>query len=164
MGDTGRVVALAPDEAEAERTRAELAVRGIHAEVLHAGAGTYRLEDDTLREHVVASERGALIGLFAGGLIGVAVVLLVPAVREWDVVFQLLLIAGIALQGTMPAIMWRMGRSDRYDDDPASTRDLDPDDWIVVVHDPHDALPARHVMEGRQLVFLDDEAPLQPIA
>jgi hypothetical protein len=32
----------------------------------------------------------------------------------------------------MPAIMWRMGRSDRYDD-PASTRDLDPDDWLVVV-------------------------------
>jgi len=56
MGDAGRVVALASEEAEAERTRAELAVRGIHAEMLHADAGTYELEDDTLREHVVASE------------------------------------------------------------------------------------------------------------
>jgi len=163
MGDAGRVVALAPDEAEAERTREELAFRGIRAEVLHAGAGTYELEDDTLREHVVASERGALVGFLAGGLVGVAVVLLVPAVREWDAVFQLLLIAGIALQGTMPAIMWRMGRSDRYDDDPALTRDLDPDDWLVVVHDPHEALRARHVMESQQLVFLHDEEPLHPV-
>ena len=163
MGDVGRVVALAPDEAEAERTRAELAFRGIHAEVLHADAETYQLEDGTLREHVVASERGDLIGLLAGGLLGVAVVLAVPAVRAWWPVFQLLLIAGIALQGTMPAIMWRMGRSDRYDDDPASTRDLDPDDWLVVVHDPHNAARAHHLLERQRLVFLDED-PRQPIA
>jgi hypothetical protein len=64
MRDVGRVVAMAPDAAEAEQTRADLAFRGIHAEVLHARPGT------------------------------------------------------------MPAIMWRMGLSDRYDDDPTSTRDL----------------------------------------
>jgi hypothetical protein len=164
MRDIGRVVALAPSEAEAELTRADLAFRGIRAEVLHAGAGTYVLEDETLREHVDASERGILIGLLAGGLVGLAVVLLVPAVRTWDPVFQLLLIAGIALQGTMPAIMWRLGRSDRYDDDPVSTRDLDPDDWLVVVRNPHDAVRAHHVVQRHRLMFLDDEEPLQPIA
>jgi hypothetical protein len=63
----------------------------------------------------------------------------------------------------MPAIMWRMGRSDGYDDDPASTRDLDPDDWLVVVRDPHDAARAHHVVERHRLVFLADEEPLQPI-
>ncbi|MFP4635975.1 MAG: hypothetical protein ACLFRD_08940 [Nitriliruptoraceae bacterium] len=71
-------------------------------------------------------------------------VLLVPAVRGWVPVFQLLLIAGIALQGTMPAITWRLGRSDRYDDDPASMLDLNPGDWLVVVRDPHDAVRAHH--------------------
>lgn len=164
MRDVGRVVALAPSEAEAESTRADLAFRGIRAEVVHAGAGTYVLDDGTLREHVNATERGLLIGLLTGGLVGLSVVLLVPAVRDWDPVFQLLLIAGIALQGTMPAIMWRLGRSERYDDDPTSTRDLDPDDWLVVVRNPHDAAPARQVIERHHLAVLDDEEPLQPIS
>lgn len=164
MRDIGRVVALAPDEAEAELTRADLAFRGIQAEVLHAGAGTYVLEDETLREHVDATERGLLIGLLAGGLVGLGVVLLVPAVRAWDTVFQLLLIVGIALQGTMPAIMWRLGRADRFDDDPASTRALDPDDWLVVVRDPHEAVRARHIVERHRLVLLDDDAPLRTTA
>jgi hypothetical protein len=56
MRDVGRVVAVAPDEAETERTRADLTFRGIHAEVFHAGSGTYQPEDETLREHVAASE------------------------------------------------------------------------------------------------------------
>lgn len=164
MRDIGRVVALAPDEAEAELTRADLASRGIQAEMFHAGAGTYALEDETLREHVDAAERGILIGLLAGGLVGLGVVLLVPAMRAWDTVFQVLLIAGIALQGTMPVIMWRLGRSDRYNDDPASTRDLDPNDWLVVVRDPHEAVRAHHVVERHRLVFLDNEEPLEPVA
>jgi hypothetical protein len=164
MRDIGRVVALAPNEAEAELTRAKLAFRGIQAEVVHAGAGSYVLEDETLREHVDATVRGILVGLLAGGLVGLAVVIFVPAVREWDPLYQLLLIAGIALQGTMPVIMWRLGGSDRYDDDPASTRDLDPNDWLVVVRDPHDAFRAHHVVERHPLVFLDDEEPLQPLA
>jgi hypothetical protein len=162
--DIGRVVALAPNATEAESTRADLAFRGIRAEVLHAGAGSYALEDETLREHVDATQRGILLGLLAGALVGLAVVLTVPAVRAWDPVLQFLLIAGLALQGTMPAIMWRLGRSDRYDDDPATVRDLDPDDWLVVVHDPHDAVRAHHVLERHPLVFLDDEEPLLPAA
>lgn len=164
MRDIGRVVALAPDEAEAERTRAHLAFRGIQAEVRHAGDGTYELEDETFREHLYASRRGILVGVLVGGLVGLAVVLLVPAVREWDATFRLLLIAGLALQGTMPAIMWRMGRSDPYDDDPASTRALGTDDWLVVVHDDHDASRAHHIIERHRLVFLDDDVPLPPVA
>ncbi|MFP4635741.1 MAG: hypothetical protein ACLFRD_07770 [Nitriliruptoraceae bacterium] len=164
MRDIGRVVALAPDEAQAEQTRADLAFRDIQAEVFHAGAGTYVVEDDTLREHVHATERGVLMGLLVGGLFGLGVVLLVPAVRAWDTVFQILLIAGIALQGTMPAIMWRLGRTDRYDDDPASTRELDPDDWLVVVRDPHDAARARHIVDRHGLVLLDDEEPVRTAA
>ena len=62
--------------------------------MIHAGAGSYVLEDETLREHVDATERGVLVGLLAGALVGLAVVLFVPAVRAWDPVFQLLLIAG----------------------------------------------------------------------
>jgi hypothetical protein len=162
MRDIGRVVALAPNGPEAEATRAELAVRGIRAEVHHARAGSYVVADETLREHFAATRRGILLGLFAGILVGLAVVLLVPDVRAWDPVFQLLLVAGIALQGTMPAIMWRLGRSDHYDDDPALVRDLDLDDWLVVVHDPHEALRAHHVLEQHPLVFLDDEEPLLP--
>jgi hypothetical protein len=100
----------------------------------------------------------------AGALVGLAVVLLVSVVRAWDPVLQLLLVAGISLQGTMPATMWRLGRSDRYDDDPVAVRDLDPDDWLVVVRDPHDAVRAHHVLERHPLVFLDDEEPLLPIA
>ncbi|TVR29322.1 MAG: hypothetical protein EA388_15665 [Nitriliruptor sp.] len=162
MRDIGRVVALAPNRTEAESTRADLAFRSIRAEVLHAGAGSYVLEDETLREDVDATQRGILLGLLAGALVGLAVVLLVPAVRGWDPVFQLLLVAGFALQGTMPAIMWRLGRGDRYDDDPVTVRDLDPDDWLVVVHDPHDAVRAHHVVERHSLVFLEDEEPLLP--
>jgi hypothetical protein len=164
MRDIGRVVALAPNHEEAELTRADLAVRGIEAEVLVADAGTYVLEDETLREHVDATRRGIMIGLLTGALVGLAVVLLVPAVRAWDAVFQLLLVAGIALQGTMPVIMWRLGRSDRYDDDPAATLDLNPNDWVVVVRNPHDAALAHHVIERHRLVVLDDEAPLRPSA
>jgi hypothetical protein len=164
MRDIGRVVALAPNGSEAEATRADLAFRGIRAEVLHAGAGSYALEDETLRERVYATQRGILVGLLGGAMVGLAVILLVPAVRAWDPVFQLLLVAGLALQGTMPAIMWRLGRSDRYDDDPATVRELDPDDWLVVVHDPHDAVRAHHVLEQHPLVFLDDEDPLLPAA
>ncbi|MFP4635974.1 MAG: hypothetical protein ACLFRD_08935 [Nitriliruptoraceae bacterium] len=51
-------VALAPDEAEALRMRADLAFRGVEAEVHHARTGSYELEGETLREHVGASERG----------------------------------------------------------------------------------------------------------
>lgn len=164
MRDIGRVVALAPNGTEAESARADLAFRGIRAELLHAGAGSYALEDETLREHVDATQRGILVGLLAGALVGLVAVLLVPAVRAWDPVFQLLLVAGIALQGTMPAIMWRLGCSDRYDDDPVTVRDLVPDDWLVVVRDPHDALRAHHVLDRHPLVFLDDEEPLLPAA
>lgn len=164
MRDIGRVVALAPNGTEVESARADLAFRGIRAEVLHAGAGSYALEDETLREHVNATQRGILVGLLAGALVGLVVILLVPAVRAWDPVFQLLMVGGIALQGTMPAIMWRLGRSDRYNDDPATVRDLVPDDWLVVVRDPHDAVRAHHVLEQHPLVFLDDEEPLLPAA
>lgn len=163
MRDVGRVVALAPDAAEAEQTRADLAVRGIPAEVQHAEAGTYVLEDETLREDLDETGRGIVLGLLAGVLVGLAVVLLVPAVRGWDTAYQLLLVAGIALQGTMPAIMWRLGRGEHLDDDPAVTRDVAPDDWLVVVRSPHDALRARHVAERHRLVILDDEEPLQPV-
>jgi hypothetical protein len=162
MRDIGRVVALAPNAAEAESAREDLAVRGIRAEVLHAGVGSYPLEDESLREHVAATRRGILLGLLAGALVGLAVVLLVPAARAWDPVFQFLLVVGIALQGTMPAIMWRLGRSDRYDDDPALVREAGADDLLVLVHDPHDAVRAHHILERHPLVFLDDGAPVGP--
>lgn len=45
--------------------------------------------------------------MLAGGLVGAEVVLAVLAVRAREPVSQLLLIAGIALQGAMPAIMSR---------------------------------------------------------
>jgi hypothetical protein len=41
--------------------------------------------------------------------------------------------------------------------DPAEVRDLAPDDWLVVVRDPHDVVRAHHVLEQHPLVFLDDE-------
>lgn len=162
MRDIGRVVAVAPNEEVAESTREDLAFRGIRSQLHHAKSGSYPVEDETLRDDISATRRGMLVGLLVGALVGLAVVLLVPAVRDWDPVFQVLVVAGIALQGTMPAIMWRLGRSDRYDDDPAAVRALSPDDWLVVVRDPHEAVRAHHVIERHTLVFLDDEEPVLP--
>ena len=161
MGDVGRVVAVVPDEEEAERTRADLSFHGIGAEVHRPDPGTYMVEDGSLRQHAEAARIGILVGFLLGGLVGLVVVLAVPAVREWPLVFRLLLIGGLALQGTMPAIMWRMGQVDRYDDDPEAAVDLAADDWLVIVRDPHDASRAHRIVENHQATFLTDEEPLE---
>ncbi|HSK25085.1 MAG TPA: hypothetical protein VK906_18005 [Egicoccus sp.] len=159
MRDIGRVVALAPDRDVADETRADLAVHGIPAEVVHAREGSYDLEDETLREHVLAGATGILIGLLAGLALGLVVVFSLPDVRAWDTTVRLLVVAGMGLLGTMPAMMWQMGRRDHDDDDPATTREVTATDWLVIVHEAHDAPRARRVAQRHGLVLLDDEEP-----
>lgn len=155
MRDITRVVALAHDGTQIERAREDLSLRGIRAHLRHPADGTYVLADETLRADVDAGERGILLGLLIGAAVGLAVVLAVPAVRAWDLTWQLLLIAGVAVQGTIPAIMWRVGRSDR-DDPPVVTRHLDSSDWVLVVDDPEDTARAHRVVREHGLAVLDD--------
>lgn len=159
MRDIGRVVALAPDRTSADETRSDLAIHGIPAEVIHARDGSYDLEDEALREQILAGASGILIGLLAGLALGLVVVFALPGVRAWDTTVRVLVVAGLGLLGTMPAMMWQMGRRDHGDDDPATTRELSATDWLVVVHEAHEAPRARRVAQRHGLILLDDEEP-----
>lgn len=60
----------------------------------------------------------------------------------------------------MPAVMWRMGRVEHFDDDPALRRRLDRLDQIVVTRGVHKEPRAHHVMERHGVVFLDGDRPV----
>jgi hypothetical protein len=161
MHEAGRVVAVVPAGDTGAAIIADLAFVGIRAELVEPLPGDYQVEDESLREHVAGVEQGLFLGLGLGALVGLVVVLAVGATRDLSWVTQLLLVAGIALQGTIPAAMWRMGRTDRYDDDPDTTRHLGAQDRLVILHAPHDEGRARHVLERHDVVFLTDEQPRQ---
>lgn len=159
MRDIGRVVAVTPNRNDAEETVADLRFHGVHADVRSAGAGSYGVEDETFREQVRAAAAGLVLGMFAGAGLALLVVFTVPAVGDWGALYKVVLVAGLGLLGTVPAMMWRMGRRDRGDDDPATIREVTAADWLVVVHEPHDAPLARHVVARHDLLLLDDEEP-----
>jgi hypothetical protein len=164
MRTVGHVVALVPDEVAAESVTADLSHHGIRAEILPPEPGVYPVEDQSFRDHLRGAGQGLLIGAVLGAIFGLFIVLMVPAARDLGLVAKVLLIGGIAIQGTMPAMMWRMGRADHYDDDPAEVRVPESPERLVVVDDePHEPL-AHRVIEHHSGVFLDADRPIEPAA
>jgi hypothetical protein len=147
MDGSGRVVALVHDHEEAVAAREDLARGGIAADVVHPEPGTYVIQDESFGQHVRAARRGGVIGLALGALVGLVLALAVPAVRELGWTVQLVLVYGVALQATMPAVMWGMGRVAHYDDDPLESFEVQPSDDVVLVHAARFEPRSRRVIE-----------------
>jgi hypothetical protein len=160
MREPGRVVAVLPGVEDLGPVRDALTCCGVHAEVRTPTPGRYLLEDETLHEEVGAGRRGLVVGFLVAAVVGVVVVTAIPAVRELSPLVRLLLVVGIGLQGTLPAILWRMGRVTRLDDDPVAFRELDADDHLVVVEAIHEEPRVRHALERHGAVFLAADEPL----
>lgn len=160
MHRVGHVVAVAPHRGEMDAPLAGLAIAGVHSEVVEPEPGVYELEDESFPRRVRGGRQGLPIGLLLGALVGLTVVVLVPAARGLPGAARLLLAGGIALQGTMPAVMWRIGRLDHYHDDPELTREVTADDRLVIVDDEHNEARARRVLERHHAAFLIDEHPV----
>ena len=159
MHRVGHVVAIAPDPNHVDELVAELAQADLLVAVEEPRPGEYELEDESLHEHLQAAERGVFVGIGVGAVVGLAVVLAVGAFADLSATARWLLIGGIALQGVVPAIMWRMGQADHMDNDPAETRVLGPQDRLIVVDALHDERRARAILERHGAVFLTHEPP-----
>lgn len=162
--EAGEIVALVPDAAEAEATRTDLSVHGIHAEVVAPQPGTYEDQDESFHEEVHGGGRGLVRGAVIGGVVGLVVALAVPVIRDLGPIAIVLMTLGFAYGGTLPGIVWGVGRADHYDDDPAVTRDLEAEDHLVIVHEVHDRERAHAIMERHDVTFLTDDHPLHPAA
>lgn len=159
MQPAGHIVAHVPDAERTETAVADLAVHGVHAEVVHAEPGTYRVQDESLHEHIQSGERGLATGLGIGAVVGLVIVLVVGSLTDLGWLPRLILVAGIAVQGTVPAIMWRMGRIEHFDDDPERTLTLSAEDQLLVVDVPSEARRARQVLDDHEAVHLTDRHP-----
>lgn len=164
MTTVGHVVALSPERDELDPIRSDLVRAGIHADVRPAQPGAYAREDTSLPEHLWGARRGLALGLVVGAAVGLVLVLVVPGLRELPLVGKVLLMGGIGLQGTIPAMMWLMGRVDHYDDDPAEDQLVTEGDPLLVVDDEHDEYRARHLLARHHAVFLAEDAPHAPVA
>lgn len=160
MHRVGHIVALAPPRDEMDAVQAALAVAGVHAEVIEPQPGVYGLADESFHEHVRAGRQGLRIGALLGALLGLAIITLVPVVRDLPAIARLLLLAGIALQGSVPGMMWRMGRVDHYDDYPDRAQQVTAADRLVIIDDEHDEPRARHVLERHHVTMLRDDVPV----
>ncbi len=159
MHRVGHVVAIAPDPLHVDEVVSELASADLLVTVEEPRPGAYELEDESLHEHVRAAERGVIVGIGVGALVGLVVVLVVGAVADLSPTARWLLVGGIAFQGVIPAIMWRMGQADHMDNDPAEMRVLGPQDRLIVVDALHDERRARAILERHGAVFLTHEPP-----
>jgi hypothetical protein len=160
MREPGHVVAVLPSAAALGPVHDALACCGVHRDVRAPTPGRYLLEDETFHEEVGAGRCGLVVGFLVAVVVGVDVVTAVPMIREFSPLVRLLLVAGIALQGTLPAILWRMGRVTRLDDDPVAFRELDADDRLVIVEALHEEPRVRHALERHGAVFLAADEPL----
>jgi hypothetical protein len=164
MREPGHVVALLPSAAALGPVHDALACCGVHGDVRAPTPGRYLLEDETLHEELGAGRRGLVVGFAVAAIVGIVVVTAVPTVRDLSPLVRLVLVLGIALQGTLPAILWRMGRVTRLDDDPVAFRDLDADDRLVIVEALHEEPRVRHALERHGAVFLAADEPLARVA
>ncbi len=164
MDEAGRVVAVVHDHGDAVAMQEELTRAGIVAEVVHPRPGRYLLEDESFREHLRAGLGGLAVGMALGALVGLALALGIPALRDLGPTAQLVLVYGVALQVTMPIVMWRIGRVDHDDDDAVQTCEVQAGDELVVAHDAHREQRSRRIISGRAGEFLQDVAPVRPAA
>lgn len=159
MPAIGHVVALPPDHDELEPIRDGLAAVGIRSEIREPDPGAYLVEDTSFREDIHGLRNGLLLGLALGALLGLVLVLVVPGLRDLPAVGRLLLVGGIALQGTMPAMMGTMGGTEHYDNDPEALRQVEPDDRLILVDAEHDEGRARRILEHHHATFLAEDHP-----
>jgi hypothetical protein len=159
MPATGHVIALPRIHDEVQPIRGGLASVGIRSQVRDAEPGRYLVENTTLREEVHSLRNGLLLGLLLGVLVGLVLVLAVPGLHDLPRIGRIVLIGGIALQGTMPTMMWALGRVEHYDDDPELLRQVEPGEQLVVVDSEPDEGRARHLLEHHHVIFLDEDHP-----
>lgn len=159
MPATGHVIALPRTHDELAEIRGDLAAHGIRSTIRDADPGTYLVEDTALHEDIHGLRNGLLLGLVLGALLGLVLVLVVPGLRDLPTIGRVLLVGGIALQGTMPTMMWTLGRSEHYDDDPEMLRQVEPGEELILVDSAPDEGRARHVLEHHHAVFLDEDHP-----
>lgn len=159
MPALGHVIAVPPTPEELEPIRRELDHVGIRSEVRDPEPGPYLVEDTSWRDDVKASRHGLLLGFALGALVGLVLVLTVPFLRDLPLVGQVLLIGGIGLQGSLPVMMWAMGRVESYDEDAETMQEVGSDDQLVVVDSDPDEGRARRVLEHHHAVFLDEDHP-----
>lgn len=164
MPAIGHVIALPPDHDELDPIRDGLASVGIRSDVREPGPGTYLIEDTSLREDIHGLRNGLLLGLALGALLGLVLVLTVPGLRDLPAIGELFLVGGIALQGTIPAMMGTMGRAEHYDNDPVALRQVEPGDRLILVDAEHDEGRARRILEHHHATFLAEDQPHVPAA
>lgn len=159
MPAKGHVIALPPSRDELGPIHDGLAARGIRSGVRAAQPGAYVVEDTSLHEDVRGLRDGLMLGLVLGALLGLVLVLAVPGLRDLPRVGQIIFIGGLALQGTMPTMMWTLGRVEHYDDDPVTLRQVESGDRLVTVDVEHAEGRARRVLKRHGATFLDEDHP-----
>ena len=159
MRTVGHVVAVAPTRDEVEPIRDDLRAIGVEPLIRAARPGSYPVEDTSMHEHVTSARRGMLLGMLVGAALGAVLVFAIPELRDLGAAVKLLIVAGIALQGSMPAVMWRMGRAEHYDDDPAVTRDVAAGDQLVIVEAEHEEARVRRILERHHATFVTEDRP-----